>query len=398
MPSITLTPVIVKEYKCPEGRSKITLYDSKVTGLTLEIRNTGTSTYFFRYRNQRGTVKYHKIARSSDLSLNEARKIAQSKRTDLAMGKDPAEIRETLRKTPLFSEFIETYYIPHIKSYKRSWYTDISVIKNHLLPAFGSKYMDEISPMDVQKLYNTTRNKGYADATANKLGTFLGLMFKLAITKWEIPGVTINPVEKLTRVPDNNERDRYLSVDEIKRLQEAIKACPHSIIQPLIGFLLLTGARRGEALKAKWSEFDFYENVWRIPVTKAGKPRYVPLSDEAVALLGNLRKESSQDNPYVFPSPATGKPLVGIYRIWDIIRKDAGLPEVRIHDLRHTHASLLVNSGRSLYEVQRLLGHADASTTQRYAHLSQEVLRSASSVASSSIAGIFTETQQAHAA
>ena len=130
-----------------------------------------------------------------------------------------------------------------------------------------------------------------------------------------------------------------------------------------------------ELLKSKWSEFDLERRIWRIPLAKSGKSRHVPLSQAALAVLAQLPRWD--DCPYVVPNPNTRKPFVNIHRSWDNARKAAGLPEVRMHDLRHSMASNMVNSGRSIYEVANVLGHAQLKTTQRYAHLSQETLLAA---------------------
>ena len=143
------------------------------------------------------------------------------------------------------------------------------------------------------------------------------------------------------------------------------------MLQYIIPMLILTGARKREVLDAKWTEFDLERRQWRVSITKAGKPRYVPLSDGVVQLLSTLAHDSPK---WVFPNPKTGKPYVSIFCSWNTARKQAGLADVRIHDLRHSFASFLVNAGRSLYEVQKILGHTQIKTTQRYAHLSQDTL------------------------
>jgi len=150
------------------------------------------------------------------------------------------------------------------------------------------------------------------------------------------------------------------------------------MLQYIVPALLLTGARKREVLDAQWSEFDFDKRQWRVTKTKLGKPRYIPISDGLKALLDSVPKVEGCD--YVFANPKTGKPYVQIFCSWDTARKKAGMPEVRIHDLRHSHASFLVNGGRSLYEVQKLLGHTQIKTTQRYAHLSHDTLLDASNV------------------
>ena len=143
--------------------------------------------------------------------------------------------------------------------------------------------------------------------------------------------------------------------------------------------LILTGARKMEVINARWEDFDLDRRQWRIPITKAGRPRYVPLSSGVLHLLANVPHK--EGNPWVFPNPKTGKPYISIFNSWNAARIAAGLADVRIHDLRHSFASFLVNAGRSLYEVQRILGHTQIKTTQRYAHLSQDTLLDAADAA-----------------
>ena len=127
---------------------------------------------------------------------------------------------------------------------------------------------------------------------------------------------------------------------------------------------------------------DFDHALWTVPLSKSGKPRYIPLSKAALNVIERRRGNNSD---YIFPNPKSDNPPNSIHDTWDRIRKNAGIPDVRIHDLRHNFASILVNHGRSLYEVQKLLGHANISTTQRYAHLSQDTLKEATEIVSLSI-------------
>jgi integrase len=152
------------------------------------------------------------------------------------------------------------------------------------------------------------------------------------------------------------------------------------MLQHIVPFLIYTGARKREALDAKWSDIDWVQLSWRIPKTKSGKIRHVPLSTGAVELLQKLKRWPSVKGggpDFIFPNPRTGLPFVSIYYSWNTAHKQAGLTELRVHDLRHSFASFLVNAGRSLYEVQELLGHADIRTTSRYAHLKRDRLMEA---------------------
>jgi integrase len=167
--------------------------------------------------------------------------------------------------------------------------------------------------------------------------------------------------------------------------------------------LILTGARKREVLDARWSEFDRAQRVWRITLSKSGKARFVPLSDAVLTLLAQLQAEhdswpdAERGSEWAFVNPVTGKPYSSIYYTWDHARKLAGLPEVRIHDLRHSFASFLINAGRSIYEVQKILGHTQLKTTQRYSHLSQDTLLAAMNTAVVSLPGFAATVEEGEA-
>lgn len=148
-------------------------------------------------------------------------------------------------------------------------------------------------------------------------------------------------------------------------------------------FLLSTGARLSEVLQAKWKDIDRPNRVWRIPAanSKSKKVRSVPLNDSALDVLNTLKTEVG----HLFVSSKTGKPFTTIHKVWERLRTEAGLTHLRIHDLRHQYASFLVNSGRTLYEVQQILGHSYPAVTQRYAHLSTKSLQDAANSASEMI-------------
>ena len=155
----------------------------------------------------------------------------------------------------------------------------------------------------------------------------------------------------------------------------------------IVPMLILTGARKREVLDARWEDFDFERRSWRIHTTKLGRPRHVPLSDGAISLLNSM--ERIPHCPWAFPNPKSLKPYVSIFYSWNTARNAAGLSDVRIHDLRHSFASFLVNSGRTLYEVQLLLGHTQIKTTQRYSHLSQDTLLDATNSVNTALGGMF---------
>jgi len=199
-------------------------------------------------------------------------------------------------------------------------------------------------------------------------------MYKLA-RQWKVPGAENNPLGSMPHFKANDARERYLTSAEIERVRVAIEASPNRQLRFIIPLLLLTGVRKRELLDAKWEHFDLDQRRWRVPHTKSGKPRFVPLSQAAIEILSNVPRW--EGCPFVVPNPETKKPYKDIFYVWNKARIEAGVPDCRVHDIRHTAASLWASAGQSLYVVGQILGHQRASTTQRYAHLSQESLLSA---------------------
>lgn len=272
---------------------------------------------------------------------------------------------------PTFERFVRERYLPYVKTYKRSWETDESLLRIHLFPKFGKKHLDQITQAEIMTLHQDQLAAGAAPASANRLVILMRYIFNLAL-EWNIPGVQANPTKGIPLVEENNKRERYLTHEELKELSKAVRESENLMLKPIISMLILTGARKSEVLNARWEDVDLKQRLWRIPFTKSGKPRTVPLSDGAVAVLQEVPQvEGCQ---YIFANPDTGKPFNSIYRSWDTARKKAGLPDLRIHDLRHCFASFLINAGRTIYEVGELLGHTQIKTTMRYAHLANETL------------------------
>ncbi len=371
MPVIALSATTVRKLNCPANLGKVDYFDANCKGLLLEIRKSGGKTWYLRYTNFRGKQHQFRIAQVNDMSLEQARKRAHELRGQIALGIDPAAEKSVRRAVPSFADFIEQRYLPFVKGYKRSWRTDESLLRNHLLPTLGKRHLDEISKTDIISIHHGRRAAGAALGSANRLLILLRYIYNLAM-RWEIPGVTVNPTRDVALFENPNKMERYLSQTEAQRLYEAVCESGNTMLRFIIPMLILTGARKREVLDAQWQDFDLLLRQWRIPVTKAGKPRYVPLSDGVLQLLASVPHDD--DCPWVFPNPKTRCPYVSFFCSWDTARRKAGLADVRIHDLRHSFASFLVNAGRSLYEVQKILGHTQVKTTQRYAHLAQETL------------------------
>ena len=209
-------------------------------------------------------------------------------------------------------------------------------------------------------------------------------MFNQAL-RWQTAGLTINPTKDVPFLKLNNQCQRFLSQAEAKRLLDAVRLSSNATLCPIVTMLLLTGARKREVLDARWDGIDWQRNIWCIPISKNGRARYVPLSDGAALLLRQRQLIAVEGCPWIFASPETGEPYRCINHSWDTARNRAGMPELRIHDLRHSFASFLVNNGRSLYEVQKILGHSSTKMTERYAHLAHDTLLAACNAAANAL-------------
>jgi len=379
MPQQKLTQTFVDTVQ-PQQK-KVDYFDSLQTGLLLKVLPSGKKTYYLRYRDDRGKMRERKLADATILSLKDARTLARQKLAQIALGEDPFAKQAALRDVPRFAEFVAQEYLPYAKQRKRSWRTDVSLLNNHILPALGQLYMDEVSKRHLMRLFAEHR-ASHKPGSTNRIIILCRFIFNCAI-RWEVPGVTSNPTAGIDLYPENNQIERFLTEAEAKRLFEALERSGSKMLKYIVGMLLLTGARKNEVLHAKWQDFDLKRRIWRIELNKSGKTRHVPLSDGAIALLAQVPRIEGCE--YVFANPDTGRPYTQIFYAWDTARKRAGLDDLRIHDLRHSFASFLVNSGRSLYEVQKILGHTQIKTTQRYAHLSQDSLVSAANCAAKAV-------------
>jgi integrase len=207
---------------------------------------------------------------------------------------------------------------------------------------------------------------------------------------WEM--LDKNPAARVPLFNVDNKIEHYLDEKQLEKLMYVLINDGNRPVCSIILFLLSTGARMNEALQAKWVHIDRRQKLWRIPseISKSKKVHSVPLNETALAILDDLETEGKYD--HLFVNVRTGKPYTTIHKVWSRLRQDAGLPHLRIHDLRHAFASYLVSSGHSLYMVQTILGHSDPSVTQRYAHLSTKSLQEAASSASDIITGARPES------
>lgn len=384
MPKVAISQKFAAQARCTSGVRKTDYFDTRLTGFLLEVRQTGGKTYYQRYRDDHGRERQYKIGSADILTLAEARKKARSIAAQVLLGEDPQRHRQELRAMPTLSSFVQTSYLPFAKDVKRSWKTDETLLRLHILPALGRSSLDEISQQMIAQLVRSSLDQGYALGTTNRIVILVRHIFNLA-RKWGVPGLETNPTAGLKLAPENC-RERFLTTDEARRLQDALENDENQVAACAIKLLLLTGARRNEVLSARWDCVNWTRQTLLVPRSKSGKPRHIKLSNAAINLVRAVPR--ADGNPYIFASPMTGRPSTSLHFPWTRIRHRAALEGFRLHDLRHSFASFLVNNGHSIYVVQKLLGHSQIKTTQRYAHLSEETLSDATEAVAQSLAGV----------
>lgn len=362
--------------------------DTQVRGLRLTVGKTGTKSFGMRYQTATGFKRFARIGTFPAIELSEARAKALEMRAVIDRGGDPLEARDRLKAMPTFAEFVLEDYLPIARDTKKSVKDDESKFKCHLLPKFGARRLCDITVRDIQ-LHHASIRSSHSAATANRHLALLKAVFRKAI-EWD--RLTVSPAASTRLFRENSQSQRFLSPGEIGKIYAAMESEPNKTAVAALKLLLLTGTRRQEALRAKWSDIDLDSGQWFLPETKSGRGRYVGLSEDAKTLLAS--QPSRGTSQWVFPGRDPQKPLNNPRKALSRILTAAGVEHIRIHDLRHTNASLAINSGASLFEVQNLLGHSTPQVTQRYAHLTSTGLRKVSETIASVINEAVKQAQQ----
>lgn len=355
------------------GEKESFLWDGELKGFGVRFSTEGRKTFILQYR-QGGRTRRMKLGTFGNLTVDEARDIAKKALGRIADGDDPSAERQQERRAPnlasLCDRFLDEYVAYRCKPSTQGEYRRCCEI--FIKPDLGNMRVQDVTRPDISTLHHKLRDKPYQ---ANRVLGVLSKMFNLAEV-WGLRPDGSNPTRHVQKYQERK-RERFLSPEEIDRLWKVLAAGEQeeSISKHVAAaykLLLLTGCRLREIQTLKWS-YIRGDVIW-LPDAKTG-PRRVLLSRAALDVLISL--PHGPENDFVIVGEVKGQHVIDLQRPWQRIRSEAGLENVRIHDLRHTYASIAAMAGHSLPMIGRLLGHTQAQSTQRYAHLADATTRKA---------------------
>ena len=385
------------------GEREYAIWDFEISGFGLRVYPSGRKVYCLKYRvggGRNGTVRKPTIGTHGAITPDQAREIAKDWSSEIRRGGDPSATRAASRNAPLMAGLLERYLEDHARPHKKasSIKDDEGLIRQMLRPVFGHRKVAEVTRADVDAFHKSLKGKPYR---ANRALALLSKAFNLAeVWGWRPDGS--NPCRHVRKYREER-RERFLSQQELARLGAALASAergellsqrgapisPYAVAA--IRLLIFTGARRGEILRLRWEHVSLEAGRLELPDSKTGA-KFVYLPPAAIQLLQKILPV--EGNPFVIVGGKPGAPLVNLKEPWNVIRVAAGLDDLRIHDLRHSFASVGAAGGMSLLIIGALLGHRETATTARYAHLSGDPLRSAATAIGTKIADALNANAQ----
>ena len=382
MPKITKR--LVDQLK-PTERDRV-VWDDEIKGFGVRVRPSGRKTYIVKYRLRGRTVKAT-IGPHGSVTPAAARTRAAEQITAARTGLDLKGHTFSNTRAPtveqLANRFIEEYLPAHCKPSTQRQYTQM--IRDYIVPKFGNRRVPDIQRVDVAALHHDLRDKPH---TANRTLATTSRMFTLAEI-WGLRPDGSNPCRNIRQFREHR-RQRFLSDEEYRRLGAVLNEVEREGSEPpsavaAIRLLMYTGCRKSEILNLRWEHVHLEPGELRLPDSKSGA-KIVHLGEPAIDVLRTLKQDA--DDAWVISGPNPDKPLRDVYHQWNRIRKRAGIPDVRIHDLRHSYASGALLVGEGLTMIGKLLGHNKVETTSRYAHLANDPLKAAANRIATRIAQV----------
>ena len=361
------------------------LRDTALAGFEVRARPGGAKVYAVRYRAGSGrcapmrrvTIGKHGSPWTPETARAEARRLLAL----AAHGKDPAGAKAAAKGAPTVSELAAKFLTEHAEAKRKaSTAREYRRLLDHVaLPAIGKRRVADVTPQDIARMHHARRA---TPTEANRAIACLSTMFNFAERiGWRPDGS--NPCHHVEKYRQRR-RERFLSAEELARLGDVLASYDGSpYYTAAIKLLVFTGARLGEVLGLQWQWIDFERGEARLPDSKTGA-KTLHLPPPALAVLAELPRVAG--NPHVIVGGVQGAALVNLEKPWRAIRKAAGLEDVRIHDLRHAFASVAAASGMGLPIIGKMLGHTQAQTTQRYAHLASDPVKAAAATVAGKIA------------
>ncbi|MCL4683215.1 site-specific integrase [Myxococcota bacterium] len=377
---VKLTKGRVERIEVALGAREAFGWDDAVPGFGVRVLPSGRRSYIVQYftkgRTRRLTLGPHGV-----YTVEQARKRAASLLASVREGGDPSAERHAARTAPTVAELLDRYFKDYAEPRKKpkSLAQDRDIARRFLLPKLGRLRVADVTRDDLQRIHSALRD---TPVMANRTLAMASTLFGLA-ERWDLRAPGTNPARYVERYREAT-RERYLSPAELAALGEAL--AEREEIEPAgaidcLRMLILTGCRVSEIRCLRWPEVDIEGARLLLKDSKTGG-RVVPLNAPAREILARRPRR----NEYVFPARRGGRPLPPLQSVWQRVRERAGLPDVRMHDLRHGFASVGASSGQSLLIIGALLGHRRVATTARYAHLSNDPVRDASEAIGAKIA------------
>jgi integrase len=350
------------------------LWDIETKGFGLKVTPAGNKVYVLQYRvGGRGTpTKRVTLGSHGDLTPDQARGEAKRLAAVVAVGGDPATARAAEKRAPTVADLAARFLSEHVhtKTKPRTAGEYERLITKTILPTLGRRRVRDVARVDISRLQHLLRDTPYG---ANRVVAVVSKMFALA-EKWGERPDGSNPCRHVEKYRERK-RERMLSAAEFNRLGDALASSDRSpFVVGAIKLLIFTGARMSEVLGLRWEWIDFERGEARLPDSKTGA-KTLHLPPPALAVLAALPRV--EGNPHVVVGNVAGAPLVNLEKAWRAIRKAASLSDLRLHDLRHAFAAVAASSGMGLPIIGKMLGHTQAATTHRYAHIASDPVKAA---------------------